>query len=202
TSAAALAWHRVLGMNPFELILVLLFAVAALAALARRIGVAYPILLVLGGLALGFVPELPYVEIDPDTVFLLFVPPLVYAAAVVTPLREFRANLRPILFLAIGLVLVTVVRAAVEGFTWGAAFVLATVVAPTDAVAVTAITDRLRVPRRVVTILEGESLANGATALGAYRLGITAVLTGRVSIVGAGLRVGWGRVRRGGRGLG
>ena len=135
-------------------------------------GVAEPIVLVLGGLALGFVPGLAETEFPPDVVFLLFVPPLVYIGAYMTPWRDIKKNVRPILALAIGLVLTTIfVVAAVsmavvnEPMPWAVAFVLATIVAPPDAVAVMAITSRLKVPRRVVNVLEGESLANGAVAL-------------------------------------
>ena len=116
-------------MAEIEAILILLIAVAALATLANRIGVPYPILLVLGGLVLGFVPGLPRVELHPEIVFLLFLPPLLYVSALFTSWRDFRANLRPISLLAVGLVLVTVcVVAAVAhwaiGLSWAAAFVL------------------------------------------------------------------------------
>ncbi len=187
-------------MDPVEIVLCLLVAVAALATLARRINVAYPILLVLGGLGLGFVPGLPVVQLPPDVVFLLFVPPLVYVAAILTPWRDFRANLRPILLLAIGLVLTTILavaavaNAAIEGISWPVAIVLATIVAPPDLVAVAAITSRLSVPRRIVTVLEGESLVNDAVALVAYRMAIAAVLSGTFSIGQACLGFAWASV--------
>jgi CPA1 family monovalent cation:H+ antiporter len=183
-------------MYAIETILVLLAAVAALATLARKIGVAYPILLVLGGLALGLVPGLPRVQLPPDVIFLLFIPPLVYLAGYFTTWRDFRANLRPIGLLAVGLVLATTLLVAALahwaiGLAWPPAFVLATVVAQTDVVAVQAVTQRLRVPRRVVTILEGEGLINDVTALVGYRMAVAAVLTGAFSLGGAVLDFLW-----------
>src|SRR5438445_2104254 len=184
-------------MQQIELILGLLVAVAVLAILARKIRVAYPILLVLGGLVLGLIPGLPELQLDPEVVFLVFVPPLVYAAAVTTPWRDFRANLRPILFLAIGLVLATmlavaaVAHLAIGGLGWPVAFVLAAIVAPTDTVSITAITEHLRIPRRIVIILEGESLVNDAVALVAYRLAVAAVVAGSFSASRAGVWFLW-----------
>jgi monovalent cation/hydrogen antiporter len=193
-----------------EAILILLVAVAALATLADRIKVPYPILLVLGGLALGFVPGLPRVELDPDVVFLLFLPPLLYVSALFTSWRDFRANLRPISLLAVGLVLMTTcVVAAVAHWAielpWAAAFVLGAIVSPTDAIAATAVAQRLGVPRRIVTILEGESLVNDATGIVAYRIAVAAVVAGTFSLweagaqfvigavggVAVGLTIGW-----------
>lgn len=180
-------------MHEIEIVFGLLFAVAALAVIAEKIKVAYPILLVVGGLALGFVPGLPDVELNPDVVFLIFLPPLLTAAAWYTSWRDFRANLRPILLLAIGLVLVTTgavavaAHAAIVGMTWPVAFVLGAIVSPPDAVAAAAITERLSVPKRIVAILEGESLVNDATGLVAYRFAVAAVVAGTFSIWQAGL---------------
>jgi monovalent cation/hydrogen antiporter len=176
-----------------EIILGLLVAVAALATLATRLKIPYPILLVLGGSALGFVPQLPRVELDPELVFLLFLPPLLYVSALFTSWRDFRANVRPISLLAIGLVLMTtfVVAAvvhAVIGLPWPAAFVLGAIVSPTDAIAATTVAQRLGVPRRIVTVLEGESLVNDATGIVAYRVAVAAVVTGAFSIWEAGLQ--------------
>src|SRR3712207_6571949 len=150
-------------------------AVAALATLARRVGVPYPILLVIGGLALAFVPGLPPVELDPELVFLVFLPPLLFSAAYFTSWRDFRRNLRPIGLLAVGLVLATtlgvaVVAHLVAGLPWPSAFVLGAIISPTDAIAATAIAQSLGVPRRIVTILEGESLVNDAAAIVAFRI--------------------------------
>ena len=180
-------------MPQLEIILGLLVAVAALATLATRLKIPYPILLVLGGSALGFVPQLPRVELDPELVFLLFLPPLLYVSALFTSWRDFRANVRPISLLAIGLVLMTtfVVAAvvhAVIGLPWPAAFVLGAIVSPTDAIAATTVAQRLGVPRRIVTVLEGESLVNDATGIVAYRVAVAAVVTGAFSIWEAGLQ--------------
>ena len=166
---------------------------AALATLATRLGVPYPILLVLGGSALGFVPGLPPVELDPELVFLLFLPPLLYVSALFTSWRDFRANVRPITLLAVGLVLMTTfvvasVAHTVVGLPWGAAFVLGAIVSPTDAIAATSVAQRLGVPRRIVTILEGESLVNDATGIVAYRVAVAAVVTGAFSVWEAGLQ--------------
>jgi monovalent cation/hydrogen antiporter len=177
-----------------ELVLALLVPVAALAVLARRLGVPYPILLVIGGLLLGLVPGLPRVELEPDTVFLLFLPPMLYIAGFFTSIRDFRANARPIGSLAVGLVLATIVvvgavaHAVVPGLSWPAAFLLATIVSPPDAIAATTVLQRLGAPRRLVAILEGESLLNDATALTAYRAALAAVVVGTFSPADTGLR--------------
>jgi len=179
-------------MREIELVLALLAAVVVLAVLARRLGLPYPMVMVLAGLALGFVPGLPQVELDPEIVFLVFLPPILYAAAFLTSMREFRANLRPIALLAFGLVIFTaaavavVVHALVPVLGWAFAFVVGAIVAPPDAVAATAIFQRLGVPRRVVTILEGESLVNDATALVIYRTALAALALGTFSLLEAG----------------
>jgi len=174
-------------MGSIEIVLLLFVAATALAIVARRIGVPYPILLVLGGLGLGLTPGLPRLELEPDLVFLLFLPPILFAAGYFTSIRDFKANARPIGLLAVGLVLVTtiavavVLRALVPAIPWPVAVAFGAIVSPPDAVAATAIFQRLGVPRRVVTILEGESLVNDATALVAYRTAIAAALTGAFS---------------------
>jgi monovalent cation/hydrogen antiporter len=181
-------------MHEFEIVLGLLAAVAVLAVVAQKLKVPYPILLVLGGLALGFVPGLPKVELEPDVVFLLFLPPLLTSAAWNTSWRDFQANRRPIFLLAIGLVLVTtsavavVAHWAIPNMPWATAFALGAIISPPDAVAATAITQRLGVPQQVVTILEGESLVNDATGLVAYRFAVAAGVTGLFSIWEAGGR--------------
>ena len=178
-------------MHDIEIIVGLFLLVGALAWAAARLKVSYPIFLVIGGLAIGFVPELPHVELHPDVVFLVFLPPLLYYAALLTSWRDFKANLRPIALLAIGLVLFTtcavaaVAHWAVPGMPWAVAFVLGAIVSPPDAVAATAVTQRLRVPRRVIAILEGESLVNDASALVAYRVALIAGITGSFSLGGA-----------------
>lgn len=182
-----------IDLNPIELVLGLLVVAIGLAYVARRVGVAYPILLVLGGLALGFLPGLPAVELEPEVVFLLFLPPILFAAGFNTPVRDFKANARPIALLAIGLVLFTtaavglVANALVPELGLPAALALGAIVAPPDAVAATSIFRRLHVPRRVVTILEGESLINDATALIAYRFAVAGAIGGTFSIAEAGV---------------
>src|SRR5258706_8634041 len=176
-------------MPNIEIILILLLAVAVLAIVARRIGVPYPILLVLGGALLGFMPGLPQIELAPDLVFLIFLPPLLYSNGWLTSWRDFRADLRNIGLLSIGLVIATTVivavvaHALIPAFTWPAAFVLGAVVSPPDAVSATAIPQRVGLPRRLVTIVEGESLVNDATGLVVNRFAVAAARTGAFSLV-------------------
>jgi monovalent cation/hydrogen antiporter len=171
-------------MQGAQLVLALLIAVAALVTIARRLGIAYPIFLVIGGLLLGLVPHTPRIEIDPDVIFLVVLPPLLYIAAFFTPVRSLRANLGIIGSLAIGLVIATafaaagVARALIPGLTWPVALALGAIVAPTDQIAATAVAARLAVPRRIVTILEGESLLNDATALTIYSIAIAVAVGG------------------------
>ena len=175
-------------MNTELTVLVVLAVVLLLIVAADRLELPYPIVLVVGGLALGFAPGMPDLRLNPDVVLLIVLPPLLYSAAFFSSVREMRANMRPIGLLAVGLVLVTmctvavVAHAIVPGMPWEAAFVLGAVVSPTDPVAAMSIASRLGVPRRVVTILEGESLINDATAIVAYRVAIAAVLTGSFSL--------------------
>ena len=169
----------------------LLLAVAVLAVVARWIRVPYPILLVLGGSALGFAPGMPDVKLDPDLVLLIFLPPLLYSAAFFANLHELRRNVGPIGLLAFGLVLATmgavaVVAHHVIGLSWAVAFTLGAVVAPTDAVAPITIVRRLGVPRRIITVIEGESLTNDWAALAFYRFAVAAVVTGSFSLAEAG----------------
>jgi CPA1 family monovalent cation:H+ antiporter len=164
-----------------EIFVGLLLAVAVLGLLARKLHIPYPILFVVGGSLIGLIPELPKVRLDPELVFLFFLPPLLFPAALFTSWRDFRANLRPISLLAVGLVLfTTIVVALLSHYFMGA------IVSPPDAIAATAIAERLRIPRRIVTILEGESLVNDATALVAYRFAVVAVATGSFSLAKAG----------------
>jgi monovalent cation/hydrogen antiporter len=169
----------------------LLAAAAALLALAELIRIPYPIPLVLGGLVLGFVPGMPRIELPPDIVLVAVLPPLLYGAAFFSPLRELRANAKPIGLLAIGLVLTTTVavaavaHAAIPGLDWPTAFVLGAIVSPTDPTAATAIAQRLGLSRRLVALVEGESLVNDGTALVAYRFAVAAVVTGSFSLAAA-----------------
>jgi Na+/H+ antiporter len=180
-------------MDSVELILILLFvSVAGLNAAANWLSVPYPILLVLGGLALGLVPGVPDVELDPDLVLVLFLPPLLYSAAFFTDLRSLRDNVRPLSLTAIGLVLLTTVTVAVIaheviGMTWAVAFALGAIVSPTDPVAATAIMRRVGAPRRIVNMIEGESLFNDASALVAYRVAVAAAVGGSFSLLDASL---------------
>lgn len=179
-------------MNQIESLIFLLGAAAILAQLARLLNVPYPIFLVLGGLVIGFVPALPTVEISPEVIFLVFLPPLLNSAAFFSSPQDLRRHLRPLLTLAIGLVLFTMaavalIAHALIGLPWAAAFVLGAILAPTDPVAAEAIFRRLGVPRRVSTIVGGESLVNDGTGLVVYRIAIAAVVTGTFSVWEAGL---------------
>ncbi len=174
-----------------EIFVGLLLAVAIIALLARKLHIPYPILFVIGGLLIGCIPGLPRVHLNSDLVFLFFLPPLLFPAALFTSWRDFKANLRPISFLAVGLVLFTIVIVAWLAHHFmklplAAGFVLGAIISPPDAIAATAIAQRLNIPSRIVTILEGESLVNDATALIAYRFAVVAVLTGTFSLVNAG----------------
>ncbi|MBD0305153.1 MAG: Na+/H+ antiporter [Nitrospiraceae bacterium] len=172
------------NLHQLEIIIMLLIAVLALSTVARAMLIPYPILLVIGGLLLSLIPGLPMIRLDPDLVFLVFLPPILWSAAYFTSLRDFRANLRPISLLAVGLVLATtagvaaVAHAVFPGMSWAAAVVLGAIVSPPDAVAATAVARRLNIPRRVITVLEGESLVNDATALVLYRSAVAAVVSG------------------------
>ncbi len=174
----------------FEIYLGILFLLVVLALLAGRLHIPYPIFFVIGGTFLGFIPKLPHVHLNPELVFVVVLPPLLYPAALFTSWRDFRANLRPISFLAIGLVLFTTVIVAFLAkyflhLPLAVGFVLGAIISPPDAIAATAIAERLKIPRRIVTILEGESLVNDATALVAYRLAIIGMTTGFFSWTGA-----------------
>jgi monovalent cation/hydrogen antiporter len=171
-------------------LITILAVVIALLIAAQWARVPYPILLVIGGLALALAPGIPEVELDPDLVLLIILPPLLYAAAYFTPLRELRRNVGQVSLLAIGLVLATMVVVAAVAhaaldFGWAEAFVLGAIVAPTDPVAATAIASRLGAPGRIVTIVEGESLINDGTALVAYKFAVAAVVTGSFSLLEA-----------------
>src|SRR4051794_11411784 len=158
-----------------ELVIGGLMAVGILASIAGRFDVPHAVVVVLGGLALGFIPGTPAIRLDPDVIFLIFLPPLIYAASFTFAAEDFRSNVRPIGFLAIGLVLATVAVVAVAAhfvidLAWPAAFVLGAVVAPTDPVASTGVLRELGAPGRLSTILEGESLINDGTALTVFKL--------------------------------
>jgi len=170
-----------------ELILLLLAVSAVLRLVAERLMVPYAAILVVGGLLLAFVPGLPRVTLPPDVLFLVFIPPLLYAGSINFPLREIRRQIGPIVRLSVVMVLVSTAAVAVvahalhPSFTWAAAITLGAIVAPPDPVAVLSIMRSLRIPRDLVSILEGEGLLNDATALVTYRLAIAAAVTGAFS---------------------
>src|SRR5437870_9031725 len=181
-------------MHGFETVLALLVGVTFLALLARRLDIPTPAVLVAGGLLVALVPGLPAVQFDPQLVFLVFIPPLLYLSSYLASYRDVRANLRPILLLGVGHVLFVtavvawVARLAVPGLPWASAFALGAVVSPPDVAAATAFLRRLPLPRRLVTILEGESMVNDAAAIVAYRVAVAAAVTGTFSFVRAGRR--------------
>lgn len=192
-------------------VLATLVAIAVLYEVSRRLGFPYPSLFVLGGLLLAAVPGLPHIQFEPDLVLLVFLPPLLFIAATRSNVRELRANRTPILSLAFGLTIFTMIAVAVVAqvvdptLGWAAAFTLGAIVSPTDAVAATSVFRRLGIPRVAVTLVEGESLFNDAVALVAYRAGIIAVASGTFLLVGTissfvfalvggvalGLAIGW-----------
>src|SRR5690242_14339182 len=180
-------------MRLLEIVLFLMLSAVALGWVARHFRFPYPIALVIGGGALGFVPKLPQLAFDPQVLLGLVLPPILYQAALLTSWRDFKANIRPISLLAIGLVLATTLavgaalKLVVPDIPWAAAFVLGAIVSPPDAVAATAILSRLNIPRRVVTVLEGESLVNDASGLVLYKFAVAAVLTGAFSLWHASL---------------
>src|SRR3954454_14786908 len=161
--------------------------IVALSALARRLPIPTPVLQLVAGLVLGLAPGISTPELDPDLVFFVFLPPILWSAAMFTSVREFKRNLGPISTLAVGLVLVTAAAVAIAarhlfpGIPWPVAIALGAIVSPPDAVAAAAIVSRLPVPRRVITVLEGESLVNDASALVLYRTNVAAAVAGRFS---------------------
>jgi CPA1 family monovalent cation:H+ antiporter len=181
-------------MQAVEIVVGLLILLALLVVVADKLALPYPVILVLSGLSLSFIPGLPTVRLNPEVVFLFFLPPLLYPAALFTSWRDFRQNVQSILWLAIGLVLATmltvawVAHAFIPGLPWAAAFALGAIVSPPDAIAATVVIRRLAVPRRIEAVLEGESLVNDATALVALQFAVAAMVTGKFSLGGASLR--------------
>jgi Na+/H+ antiporter len=200
-----------LPVNDLDIVLAGVFVCAAgLNALANRLDVPYPILLVLGGLALGLIPGVPDLRLDPDLVLLVFLPPLLYSSAFFADLRALRSDARVISLNAIGLVLVTTVAVAVVAhaalhLSWAMSFALGAILSPTDPVAATTILRRVGAPRRMINVLEGESLFNDATALVTLKVAVAAAVGEGVSAghtaglffldaaggVAVGLVVGW-----------
>jgi monovalent cation/hydrogen antiporter len=179
------------------LLLALLVVLAAFLVAAPILRIPYPILLVLGGLALGFVPGMPRIALPPDVVLIAVLPPLLYLSAYRTSVRDLRANSKAIAILAVGLVVATTVAVAcvahevVSGMPWSAAFVLGAIVAPTDPISATAIMRRLGVPRHLVSVIESESLVNDGTALVLYRVAVVATVSGAFSVWDASWRFAW-----------
>lgn len=175
----------------------MLAIVAALAVLATRIKIAFPIVMVFGGLGIALMPGLPPVSLNPDIVLVVFLPPIIFSSALLFPWDEFRSNMRMIVGLAVGLVLATMVCVAfavhwmIPSIPLAAAFVLGAIVSPPDAVAATSVLHHLRVPRRLVTVLEGESLVNDSSGLVAYTFAVAAVVTGQFSLAQAGTEFVW-----------
>lgn len=182
-----------MGFEHIATVIVLLALVTALAEVTDRIRVPYPILLVLTGIGFGLIPGLPKIALDPEIVFLIFLPPILYAAAWNTSWADFKAAKRPITLLAIGCVIFTTCAVAwvaemmIPELGWAEAFVLGAIISPPDAVAATSATKGLGLPKRVIAILEGESLVNDATGLIAYRYAVAAVVSGGIHIWSAGL---------------
>lgn len=180
-----------------ELALLILFGATIAVAFSSRLRLPIEVLLVVGSLLLSLVPGLAPIKLKPELVFLFFLPPILFQAAYFTSWRDFKANRRPILLLAIGLVLFTTVSVAavlkllIPSIPWPVGFILGAMVSPPDASAATAITRKLGVPRRLVTIIEGESLVNDATALVAYRFALAALATGTFSLTESALQFVW-----------
>lgn len=181
-------------MQYYHVIIFLLFTAIAISAVAPKIKIPYPVLLMSVGIAVGFIPGFHYVPIDPDVVFLLFLPPMLYDAAVNIPFKEFKANIRTISVMAISLVFITmtaiafVVHFMVPDISWPMAFVIGAILSPPDAVAASGITKSLNLSHRTNAILEGESLINDASALTAYRVALGVVAGGAFVFWEAGLQ--------------
>src|ERR1035437_5151276 len=170
-----------------QTLLFMLAVLAAVAVVAERLNVAPSILLVVAGVGIAFVPGLPKVQLAPEVVLLVILPPLIYSAGVAMSWREFRFNLRPIALLAFGCVVFTTCAVAAAAhyllnFDWAVGFLLGAIIAPPDVVAPLAIARRLALPRRILVVLEGEGLANDATALILYRFAVAAVSSGTFSL--------------------
>lgn len=178
-------------MNSSEIFLLLLVAVTSVAALAQRVRLPSSIAFLLGGLGLVFVSDVPQITLNPEWVFIIFLPPLLFEAAYFTSLRDFRANLRPIMLLAVGLVAATsfavgaVLQHILPGVSWAIGILLGAIIAPPDAAAAISVARNFNMPRRITTVLEGESLINDASGLVIYSFALTALATGGFSPVAA-----------------
>lgn len=181
-------------MPLLELVVLLLTVALLLTWGARRLGIPHPVVLVIGGALLGFVPGMPAIPFDPNLILLLVLPPIFYAAAYNISVREFKQQLRSITLLAVGLVLTTtlvvgwVMKALIPDIPWAVAFAFGAIISPPDAVAATAIFSRVKVPRLLRITVEGESLLNDATGLVLYKFAVAAALTGLFSFTQAALQ--------------
>ena len=183
-------------MGEAELLIAgLLVAIVGLSTLARYLKVPFPIVLVIGGALMGFIPGLPAVELEPDVVLVIFLPPLLYGASIYSNFSDLKAGFRGLTLNTVALVLVTMCAVAaaahefIPGMTWEVAFVLGAIVSPTDPLAAAVIMRRLNAPRRLVSNIEGEGLFNDATALVAYRVAVAAVVAGSFSLAEASLEM-------------
>ncbi|HEX2628566.1 MAG TPA: Na+/H+ antiporter [Chitinophagaceae bacterium] len=181
-------------MENFKIVIFILAVLISLSALIEKIRLPHPVFFVMAGLGIGFIPVLPNLALNPDVVFLIFLPPLLYDAAFRTSWHDFKSDIRPIFALAVSLVFFTTVAVAViayyfiPGFSWPLAFLLGAIISPPDAVAASGIIKGLGLNKRVITILEGESLLNDASALIAYRYALIAITTGGFVFWQAGLQ--------------
>ena len=174
----------------FETVLLMFAGLAAVAVIAKRLNIAPSILLVVAGVVIALIPGLPGVTLAPEMVLLVILPPLIYSAGVAMSWREFRFNLRPIALLAFGCVVFTTCAVAAAahwllGLPWAIGFLIGAIVSPPDVVAPLAIARRLKMPRRILVILEGEGLVNDATALILYRFAVITITTGAFSLTKA-----------------
>ncbi|NML19927.1 Na+/H+ antiporter [Pseudoflavitalea sp. G-6-1-2] len=183
--------------NHVLLILSLLFVVSMLAMLSEKLRISYPIFLVIAGLLISFIPGIPEISLEPEVVFIIFLPPLLYSAAWYTSWNDFWTNRRPIGLLSIGLVIFTSAAVAftavamIPGFTLAMGFLLGGIIAPPDAVAATSVLQGLKVPKRVITILEGESLVNDASSLIVFRFALATIMSGQFILWKAGAQFVW-----------
>jgi len=180
-------------MNSIEIFLALFSLITIAAAIAPRLKLPVEIILLVGSLAISFIPGLPKIDFQPHIIFVLFLPPILFSAAYLTSWRDFKANVRPISLLAVGLVLFTTlsigvaVKLLIPNFSWPMSFLLGAIISPPDASAAVALTKKFGIPKKIITIIEGESLLNDATALIAYRVALTAIGVGTFSLWQAGL---------------
>src|SRR5687768_3669924 len=175
------------------LIIVLLMSVSLLSIVSEKLRMPYPIFLVICGVVIGFLPSTFDIVLEPDLIFLIFLPPLLFAAAWNTSWKDFWSFRRPITLLALGLVIFTsfavavVSNALIPGFTLALGFALGAIISPPDAVAATSVLQKMKMPKRVLAILEGESLVNDAASLIVLRFAVVAVITGQFTLVNAGV---------------